>query len=77
MTRRPNPRVLQGECERFNRLHPAGTEVRVWTGLMHDGPGTVGRVAEPGAYVMSGHTPVVHVSGVRGCIALTHVEPVA
>ena len=65
---------LKRQCEAFDLLHPVGSTVRCWKGERGDGPGYVGQVREPGAYVLSGHTAVVFVTGVSGCIALTHVE---
>lgn len=73
--RRPNQAEMAKQCERFNDRNPVGSKVRVWTGLLHDGPGKVGEVTAPGAYVLSGHTAVVHVMGVSGCVALSHVAP--
>ena len=34
--------------------------MHAWTGAMHDGPPKVGVVKYDGAYVMSGHSAVVH-----------------
>ena len=59
----------------FNRKHPVGSQILVWSGLMGEGPGRLATIVEPGARVLSGHTPVVQVSGGGGCIALTHVKP--
>jgi hypothetical protein len=74
MQRKPNPKKLQAEVDRFNAAHPVGSNVRAWTGLMGEGPGQVGHVREP-AYVLGGHTAVVHLTGVRGCVALSHTAP--
>lgn len=63
---------MVAECARFNRLFPPGTAVRVWKGARGVGPGIETVVREPGAIVLSGHTPVVYIPG--DCIALTHVE---
>jgi hypothetical protein len=71
---RLSEKQLQTACDRFNKEHPAGATVHVWTGVMHDGPPKVGTVRAPGAYVMGGHSAVVHVEGVRGCVAISHVE---
>ena len=67
---------LTRQCETFNAVHPAGSVVRYWSGIMGDGEGAVGIVRTPGAYVLSGHTAVVHVIGKSGCIAISHVRPV-
>lgn len=74
---RRNATSLKRQCEAFNSSHPIGSTVRCWKGLRGDGPGYIGQVREPGAYVLSGHTAVVHLTGVSGCIAVTHVEGVA
>ncbi|WP_029002779.1 hypothetical protein [Azorhizobium doebereinerae] len=73
--RRPSQTAMAKQCDHFNTRHPVGSKVRVWTGLLHDGPGKVVEVALPGAYVLSGHTAVVQVIGGGGCVALSHVEP--
>lgn len=65
---------LQKQCDDFNTQNPVGSMVRAWTGVRGDGPGKVGAVRFP-AYVLSGHTPVVFVVGIRGCVALSHVVP--
>jgi hypothetical protein len=66
---------MEAEVRRFNERYPVGTAICVWKGAMHDKPGLLTKVAEPGAYILSGHTPVVKIPG--DCIALTHVAPVA
>lgn len=58
--------------ERFNRLYPVGTPVRFWPGV-REGEGQIG-LTRSAAEILSGHTPVVWVTGHAGCIALTHVE---
>ena len=58
----------------WNMDFPPGTPVRVWPGF-REGPGRITKTTTP-AYVLGGHTPVVWVDGVRGCIALTHVQPI-
>ena len=63
---------LARQCEAFNRAHPVGSTVRVWSSRLGGTPVVV-QVREPGAFILSGHTAVVYVSGVRGCIALSHV----
>lgn len=76
MARRPpSQRKMQADCDRFNKRTPVGSKIRVWPGAVHDGPGQVVTVREPGAYILSGHTAVVQVSGGHGCIALTHAAP--
>lgn len=74
MRKRPSEKQMKNECERFNKLNPIGSMVRFWTGRVHDSPGEVAEIVEPGAYIMGSHTAVVQVAG-RGCVALTHVCP--
>lgn len=73
MTKRLGPRAMQRAVDAFNQRAPAGTNVRFWTGL-REGEGRVGQVLAPGAFILSGHTPVVMLAGARGCIALSHVS---
>lgn len=70
--KRPSMRQMQAQVARFNADHPPGSRVIAWKGIMGDGPGVEGEVRSP-AYVLSGHTPVVHVTNISGCVALTHV----
>lgn len=58
---------------RWNKAHPVGTPVRVWTGF-REGDGTQTRTRSA-ASVLGGHTAVVWVEGHGACIALTHVDP--
>lgn len=63
-------------CNRFNQANPVGSRVRFWTGL-REGEGRVGETT-CAAYVLGGHTPVVHVANAErgwGSVALTHVQP--
>jgi hypothetical protein len=59
---------------KWNRTFPVGTRVRYWT-FDRQGLGKVGTTRSQ-AEVLSGHTPVVWIEGVSGCVALTHVEPI-
>ena len=65
---------LHRQCVAFNLLHPAGTRVRGWRGLVGRGTPVEGVILEPGAYVLGDHSAVVRISGCSGCIAVTHVE---
>lgn len=58
----------------FNNTTPVRTPVRYWTGA-REGDGKTTRTRTP-AQLLSGHTAVVWLDGVAGCIALTHVEPI-
>lgn len=63
---------MQQWCDAFNRENPIGSTIKVWPGARTGDPLDV-QIVEPGAYIMSGHTAVVQVTGGHGCIALTHV----
>ncbi|MDH6460150.1 hypothetical protein M2302_000301 [Micromonospora sp. A200] len=71
-------RDMERECRRvelFNAAHPIGTTVRYWKGVREgDGKTSTTRTE---AQLLSGHTAVVWLEGVSGCIALTHIEPVS
>lgn len=59
----------------FNNTNPVGTPVRYWKGV-REGDGKTARTRTP-AQLLSGHTAVVWLDGVSGCIALTHVDPIS
>lgn len=65
-------RAAKKQVDAFNKLHPVGTAVLVWKGLK-DGDGQR-TVTTSEAQLLSGHTAVVWVKDVSGCIALSHVE---
>lgn len=81
---KPTAKQMQTAVDAFNAAHKVGETIRVFPG---DALGRLDevQVCEPGAYVLSGHTPVVQVTGGTradgspasyGCIALSHVyEP--
>lgn len=60
-------------AKKWNERFPIGTQVRYWTGA-REGRGNIAITRTP-AEVLGGHTPVIWVEGVSGCIALSHVEP--
>jgi hypothetical protein len=68
--KRPSPAQLKKACVAFNLRHQVGDEITVYTGRVGENP-KVGKIMFP-AEVLSGHTPVVWVEGVRGCVALSH-----
>lgn len=49
-------------------------EVRYWVGARY-GEGRIGKTRSS-AFVLGGHTAVVQIADVPGCVALTHVEVV-
>ena len=72
----PKQAILELACQKFNEDFPVGTLMRAWPGALHSGRSVTGAVLEPGATVLSGHTAVVYIEGVSGCLALTNVEPI-
>ncbi|MCF4125006.1 hypothetical protein [Methylobacterium sp. SyP6R] len=71
--RERNLRALERQCEAFNLLHLVGDTIHVWSGP-REGKSVAVRIKYP-AQVLSGHTPVVYVTGARtGSIALSHVR---
>ena len=70
--RREQQRCAFSAVKLWNEKHPQGTEVSYWT-LEKVGPGRRGRTRSA-AWLVSGPTPVVLVTGASGGVALTHVE---
>lgn len=64
---------LQAECLKFNQSNPVGTAVSV---LLDSGE-IRETVTTSEAEVLSGHTPVIWLEGIRGCYLLKRVTPVA
>lgn len=61
------------QAEAFNKHSPRGSQVRYWTGAI-EGEGKIG-ITRSDAGVLGGHTAVVMICGVVGCVALSHVRP--
>jgi hypothetical protein len=72
MKNRPNQQNL---VDAWNRDCPVGTRVRYWT-LAREGEGRVSTTRSK-AEVLSGHTAVVWIEGVAGCVALSHVKNIS
>lgn len=64
---------LQAECDKFNQSNPVGAAVSV---LLDSGE-IRETVTTSEAEVLSGHTPVIWLEGIRGCYLLERVTPVA
>ena len=64
----------QRMVDMFNAAHSVGTRVRYWAGP-REGDGTVSTTRSE-AEVLGGHTAVVWIVGVRGCVALSHVQAI-
>jgi hypothetical protein len=71
MTRQPSPAALALQCAQWNERHPIGTPV---TYQRDDGTLADGETITP-AQVLSGHTAVIWIDGVSGCVALDRVSP--
>lgn len=78
--RQLTPKQKQAVVDAFNAKYPVGTTIRVFPGDMRGRLDEV-QVAEPGAHILGGHTPVVQVTGGTradgspasyGCIGLSH-----
>lgn len=69
--RRPNPEALQRQCDQFNAHTPVGAPVVV---RLDDGA-TLQTVVGSPAEVLSGHSAVIWLTGVRGCVSLDRVVP--
>lgn len=67
--RKPDPFAA---VQKWNQAHPVGTEVTV----RKDAGDVVTGTAISAAYVLGGHTAVIHVTGISGCYALDRVEAV-
>lgn len=70
--RPPDPKKLQERCDRFNERFHVGTPVK-YHPVIGEVPGRETRTVGP-AQVLSGHTAVIWLEGVRGCVALDAVE---
>lgn len=69
--RRPSAAEMQAACDRFNARYKPGDTITVYTGRIGEDP-KAAQVRYP-AEILSGHTPVVFVTGAyHGSVALTH-----
>jgi len=66
---RDSKEVMQGKVEAFNKRNPVGTSVTV---VKDSGEKVETKVKHP-AYIMQGHTAVVHLEGISGCYLLDRV----
>ncbi|MBP2230784.1 hypothetical protein J2847_004093 [Azospirillum agricola] len=71
MSRRPTLSQLQAQVEAWNADHPIGSPVvvRLDTGE------TRHTITRSSAYVLSGHSAVIFLDGIRGCYLLDRVRP--
>ncbi len=70
--RKLSVKAMAAKVEAFNARHKVGDTILVWPGVREGEPVPVQIRFE--AQILSGHTPVVYVTGGHGCIALTHVR---
>lgn len=70
--KRPNILKLQAQCDAFNEAHPIGTRVTVKLDSDELRETTTRSQAE----VLSGHSAVIWLEGVRGCYLLDRVTAV-
>ncbi|MDO8039451.1 hypothetical protein [Janthinobacterium sp. SUN137] len=76
MTARParkSTAQLQAACDKFNAAHQVGAAVRVEL----DGGDIRETITTSEAQVLSGHTAVIWLDGIRGCYDLERVTPQA
>lgn len=65
---------LQLECDKFNSVNPVGSVVTV---ELDNSDQPFLTTTRSKAEVLSGHTSVIWLSGVRGCYLLDRVRPVS
>ncbi len=63
----------QKMADAFNASFPIGTPVKYYRGAMGDESTSGLSVTSTAAEVLGGHTAVIWLEGVNGCIALTHI----
>lgn len=69
--RKPDIKKLQAACDKFNAVHQVGAAVTV---LLDDGE-VRETVTTSEAQVLSGHSAVIWLKGIRGCYELARVTP--
>ena len=75
MNRQKTLRDLETQCDLWNAAHPVGTEV-IYHPVIGEDRNTRQTRTTTLASILSGHTAILFVEGVRGCVALDAVEPV-
>lgn len=64
--------ALGRQCAKWNAAHPIGTTVKYFP--VTGNPKFAITKTKSNAYVLSGHTAVLFVEGVSGCVALDNCE---
>lgn len=70
----PSAKVETKRMLDFNSTYPVGTVCDYWTMDRNGDPSGTAKTRSS-AELLGGHTAVVWLEGVSGCIALTHVRP--
>lgn len=65
---------LQKRCDDWNAKHSVGTKVRYWPAAGQRDFKVVR--TDSAATVMAGHSAVIMLEGVSGCVSLKHVEAI-
>jgi hypothetical protein len=73
MKRGKTLKTLERECQEWNSKHPVGTLVKYHAVI--GSPASVVRTIKTEAQVLSGHTAVLWLEGMSGCVALEACEP--
>lgn len=69
---RPNPALLQRQCDDFNKFYPVGQLVSV----RKDGGDDILTKTRSEAQVLSGHSAVIWLEDIRGCYLLDRITPI-
>ena len=72
MSVRPSPHTEQAKVDRWNAAHP-GDPIDVT--YVKDDNSVVNTTTRSRAELLSGHTAVIWLIGVRGCVMLDRVKP--
>lgn len=77
MDRKRNARIgaVLARIDSWNRAYPVGTMVQYWRGAKEGEPTGTGATRTEARDFYG--QPVVWIEGCSGCVALTHVEPIA
>lgn len=68
--KRPNLKALQKQCDDWNARYTPGSQVQ----LTKDSGEVIMTLPRSEAQVLSGHSAVIWLEGVRGCYALDRVK---
>ena len=69
--RPPSLKSLMAQCQNFNQRVPVGSEV--WYHPVIGEANAAKYVTKTEAYILSGHTAVVHLDGRSGCVCIAAV----